>query len=672
VKRHLPLLAALVLALVPYLAFFGPSVPFGRDLPYYFYPLKAHLVEAIRSGQVPWIDRFRWGGAPLLGAPGAAPFDPLNVLFLLLPLGTAMKTWMLVRLASGLVGFALFSRRRGASPAGAALAGLLFVLSGAFVSFLEFPGASAAFSFLPWFALALDRVLERPEPRRVAPLACVAALVLVAGAPEFVIHAVLLAPFLAARWLRRAALRRQLAALGGAALLAAGLAAPALVPGWRTGARSSRGPGGGMNDRVALAGALPVQRLPALLSDGAGGRGSASNGSDAMVNPYLPSITPGRVALLLGAVGLLAGRAAIPPLSAALAGLLLALGPAFPLWGLAVHLLPTLGVIRYPEKHLALFAFGWAWLAAAGIGWLEARLRPALFLPALALLGGATLLDREAVTRFLTQTAPPSVLARRPAILADVPVARADEPPPLLFHREVYLGNERTELFPYYGSLFGVGYQLDVDYDWTMPRQSFEWTRLLYEAVPTGNPVVLKLVRATGVGYVVENEGTVTRLRRFARPLPPFRFARRAVVDPDGRRLLRRVLDEGFEPGTAYLAAPRVPLPEALSPGRVLSVRDRADALTLSVEGDGPAPSFLMLYRRLDALEEATLDGRPLRVADLLFGFGGVVVPPGRHEIRLRPETGSVRIGALMSLVSALFLGLLTVRSRRPRGAACP
>ena len=55
------LLVALVLLLVPYRTLLGPGVPSGRDLLPYFYPLKTHLAEALRAGEMPWIDRYRQG-----------------------------------------------------------------------------------------------------------------------------------------------------------------------------------------------------------------------------------------------------------------------------------------------------------------------------------------------------------------------------------------------------------------------------------------------------------------------------------------------------------------------------------------------------------------------------------------------------------------------------------
>src|SRR5664279_6013214 len=71
--------------------------------------------------------------------------------------------------------------------------------------------------------------------------------------------------------------------------------------------------------------------------------------------PYLPSVTPGRVAWVLVLAGLVRkGPGRIAAALLALTGLLLALGDATPVLGLAMGVLPPLGWIRYPEKHLIL------------------------------------------------------------------------------------------------------------------------------------------------------------------------------------------------------------------------------------------------------------------------------------------------------------------------------
>ena len=73
-----------------------------------------------------------------------------------------------------------------------------------------------------------------------------------------------------------------------------------------------------------------------------------------------------------------------------------------------------------------------------------------------------------------------------------------------------------------------------------------------------------------------------------------------------------------------------------------------------------------MLYRLWEAAEEATIDGRPARVSRVAFGFAGLAVPPGRHALRLRPDTRWVKIGAMISAFTALVLGAALLVARPP------
>src|SRR5262249_39087291 len=182
---------------------------------------------------------------PLLGAPGGAPFDPGNVLFLILPLGAAMKAWTLLRLMVSVAGFGHLSRRLGLDRSGAAVAALTWGLGGVSVSLAAFPGAFSALSILPCFGAFVLDVRVRPSARNAAKLAGATALLLVAGAPEFVFYAGAAALALGFRAPAEAApapARRFALALFLAAVLGAGLAAPALLPAWDAGSRSPRAP----------------------------------------------------------------------------------------------------------------------------------------------------------------------------------------------------------------------------------------------------------------------------------------------------------------------------------------------------------------------------------------------------------------------------------------------
>ena len=691
-RASLPLLGALVLVLLPFRDFLGSGVPVGRDLLFYFFPLKAHLAEAIARGELPWVDRFRWGGAPLLGAPSAAPFDPANVLFLILPLGAAMKAWILLHLGVALAGFAAFGRRLGLSRGPAALAGLVFALGGTTVSVVSFPPTLSALSILPWFAAFVFDLVKAPRTRQAAAVAITAALILLAAAPEFVFFAafVALAVFCAAReergtWRQEV---RPLAFLLASAVLAAGLGAVSLLPGAATAARSIRSPGGGMGPAAAALKPFALPRLADLVADGFVADWTVVASAPGVPDyPYLPSVTPGRVAWVLAFLGLVRkgpGRVAAALLT--LAGLLLALGDATPVFGLATRVLPPLGWIRYPERHLILAGFGLAWLAALGLSRLVSAVSPRALRIALSLLAFAVLLDREGIARRLAPLEDASVIARAPALLSQLPAVPRDAPPPRLFFRDIYAPVPvydlrdlaasgrvgRESLLPAYGSLFGVGYQFEVDYDLSLSAETFEWTRLLSRAVTETPFLAMRFLRGVGVSAIVQSERDDDgryrpRLVRILEPVSPYRFAKTLVASTDPRAVFKRLLEDGFAADTAYVdeAVPGVsPAPAA---GRILAVFDRPSGLFLDVEVEGPGPGFLMLYRLWEAAEEATLDGRPAPVSRVAFGFAGLAVPPGRHAVRLRPDTRWVKIGSMISAVTALALAAsLLVPRRRP------
>ncbi|MGE5717505.1 MAG: hypothetical protein ACM369_12725 [Acidobacteriota bacterium] len=689
-RIHLPLAGAILLALLPFREFLGSGVPAGRDLLFYFFPLKAHLVEAVTRGEMPWVDRYRWGGSPLLGAPSAAPFDPANVLFLVLPLGAAMKAWILLHLALALAGFAAFIRRLGLGRAPAAVAGLVFALEGTTVSLAAFPAALSALSVLPWFAAFAFDTVRTKGMRAAAKLAVTAALILVATPPEFVFFAacVAVAVFFTARgksgtW--RAEVR-PLALLSASALIAAGLGAISLLPGAATAARSIRSPGGGMGRAAAATKPLAVPRLPELLVDGVVADWTVAATAPRVPDyPYLPSLTPGRVAWALVLIGSFRkGPGRIAAAGLVLFGILLALGGATPFFGLAAGALPPLGWIRYPEKHMVLAGFGLAWLGALGLSRLAMVLSPRALRIVLPLLALAVFLDREEIARRLSPVESAAVLTQRPILLAALPGSSGDAPPPRLFFNDAYkpvpiydkrdiaLASRvgRETLLPAYASLFGVGYQFEVDYDLSLSVEAFEWTRLLARAVPEMPPLALRFVRGAGVSAIVRTEpGKDGRysphLVQIGNALPPYRFAARVVASSDAPSVFARLLEDGFSGDTAYVDAALPGVPASPAAGRILSTADRASGLLFDVEVDGPAPGFLMVYRLREAAEEATLDGRPVPVSQVAFGFAGLPVPPGRHALRLRPDTRWVKIGALISAFTALTLAAAVLVSRR-------
>lgn len=684
------LLVALVLLLVPYRNLVSPGVPSGRDLLPYFYPLKTHLAEALRGGEMPWIDRYRQGGLPLLASPGVAAFDPGNVLFVLLPTAVAAKAWMLLRVLTGAAGFAVFLRLSGIPPLSSALGGLTWGAAGITASAASFLGFASAHATLPWLAAALLRVRSRRDARSVVLLGVATALLVVASVPEPLLAAALLAVvLLAGRGPAPGPGERgaTLALWGAGGLLGTLLAAPALATLAITGLESIRAVRGALLSGFAEMGSLPPARLAELLADGVVADWTKTTVTPGISRyPYFPSLTPGRVAWTLALLGLFAGRGArLRASTLAALGVLLALGPATPVAGWFAKVVPFAASIRYPEKWLILFGFGIVWLAALGAAAIE-RAVPARRALAFGLLGLLLAADRAVLTPRLLPMSDAAILAERPSVLASLASARDDEPPPRLLplpgselppgstsNDPVESGPSMTAwAIPWTFTRFGVASVHEADYDAALPRAQLEWAMLLEKAPPAGT-LAAALARSAGAVAVVAPEASpggrpVARLLPVASPVPPVRFVSRVVREPGPLAASTRFLRDRAPVDAAVLSAPGPPL--VPSAGRVLRVSDRPDRLEVEVEVAGPAPGYLYVARPFVAARRATLDGRPAVVEDANVGYTGLAVPPGRHVVRLRPSGGWLMIAAVMTILGLLALVALLRRNPSPGAAS--
>lgn len=683
------LLAALLLLLVPYRTLLGPGIPSGRDLFPYFYPLKAHFVEAVRDGEMPWIDRYRQGGLPLLASPGVAAFDPGNVLFFLLPLASAAKAWMLLRVLAGAAGFAVFLRLAGLPPLSAALGGLVWGAGGVTASAASFLSTSSAFAALPWLAAALLRARERRDARSAALLALATALTLVAGVPEPILLGGLLSLVLLARRGEGPPARERLgtaARWAASGLLGAAIAAPALGALLVTGLESIRSIPGALTAGFAEQGSLPASRLPDLVADGLVADWSRVVRAEGVpAYPYFPSLAPGHVALTLALLGLVAGRGGrLAAAALAVLGVLLALGPATPAFGLLLKAAPFGGALRYPEKLAVLWAFGAAWLAALGASALEKALGERRAPAAFGLLGLLVALDRGATTGRLLPMAEEALLERPPRVLA--PIAGVDAPgtPPRLFAWTGYhvppeaipagrvpAGEEMAAwAFPFTPGLWGVGTVHERDYDFSLPRAQLDWV-LFLEGLPRRSPVPGLLARAAGARAVVDADPSARgpRLLPIREPVSPFRFVRRLVRAPGVREAAERFLREGAPADAAVLVGGEGEATPGA--GRVVRVSDRPSRLEIEVAVEGPDPAYLLVARPVVATRDAAIDGRPVAVDDANLGFTGLAVPPGRHVVRLRPPGRWLIIAAVLSILGLATTSTLMAAAPR-RGRTAP
>ncbi len=355
-------------------ALFGGGVFFKRDIHLVWHPQIEGFVRAIAAGSWPLWDPSPAFGQPLLADSGAQVLYPPTWLNLILRPWTYYTLFAFTHvLLSGLALYAL-ARAWKLAPEGAALAALVWVLCGPFLSLVDLWHHFASGCWIPAVFLAADRAFERRRPREALILGLTLAGQILAGSADMCALTILALGgyVLMTRFGGRAdgPLVRELLSTGSLALLvAAGLSAALWWPALDTLARSGRA---SFPDEMrtfwsvhplmmletlvpGLWGALPLKpEWRALLFDSR--------------DPFLASLYLG-----LPALGLVTGAAAGPAHPARRfllllggVGLLLALGRHAPFFDAAVFILRPLRILRYPVKAMVLVAFAWALLAGLG------------------------------------------------------------------------------------------------------------------------------------------------------------------------------------------------------------------------------------------------------------------------------------------------------------------
>ena len=182
--------AVTFLAVAPLLAY-APALREGRflapgDGAAFHLPIRTEVWRAWRRGEVPSWNPSIFSGTPLLASYRAGALHPL--MLALAPLEPFAAFQSLVLVSLGLAGpFAYaWTRRLGADPVGAFVAGLGFALGPALVTHLGETPVIVAAPALPLLLLAGEAHLARARATTAAGLALAVALLLLAGSPEAV------------------------------------------------------------------------------------------------------------------------------------------------------------------------------------------------------------------------------------------------------------------------------------------------------------------------------------------------------------------------------------------------------------------------------------------------------------------------------------------------------
>jgi len=164
----------------------GSRSLFQRDFLLFGYPLAQYHKASLLAGELPLWNPLSHCGIPFLAQWNTMTLYPGALLYLLLPLPWSLNLFVVLHAYAAGLGMYFLARRLSGSDPGAAVAGLGYCFGGLLQESLLWPNNMAAFGWLPWVLLALDRgVREGGRPLAVAAL--VGATQMLCGAPEVIL-----------------------------------------------------------------------------------------------------------------------------------------------------------------------------------------------------------------------------------------------------------------------------------------------------------------------------------------------------------------------------------------------------------------------------------------------------------------------------------------------------
>jgi len=430
-------LGLLVVALAVFFPLLRGRVLFERDILTYWVSQVESFVGTVASGSWPVWDPWVTFGQPMLAQPDTQVLYPFTWLNLVLPLRLGYTVFVLAHLWLSGAGLYRLARRLGTTPGGAFVAAAVWMLSGPFLSLANVWHHFAGAAWMPWIldaAVATAAAAGRRD--LVMRWGLLTALQVLAGSADTVAMTAALAALLAtARVLRTPATERRplrVAAAAVAALaLALGLSAVLWLPTLDVARRSARWSlSASVQEYWSLHPLALLQLgLPLFLVDlplRPEWRQALFEGRE----PFLESVYLGLPALALAAAAVAArARHSAPLAGAAVLSTLVALGRHSFVYSVALHLVPPLSILRYPQKAMVAAALAVALLCGSGVdAWAGAvfgRARRALVV---ALLGGAALAAAAALSSVVLDADQIGAVALLPVREAGAPYGQLLQP----------------------------------------------------------------------------------------------------------------------------------------------------------------------------------------------------------------------------------------------------
>ena len=633
------------------------SHTFGGDLHGLFLQRYEYVGRLASHGRLGWWDPYQFCGMPLLGQmQGGALYPPVLVAFALFPSATALQVLLTAHLGVLSLGMLLWARQHGADAAGGILAAL--VASAGVIHPLAVTNNHPSFLFClawtPWIVRAVERALADGGRRQIAAAAVFVALQWLAGYPDFPLDVAVLLPAVIAATPGRT-LRVRLAIVAAVLALGTALAAIQLVP-LAEAVRESPRPGESGQYAEIYAHLAPTMAQAARRRWDVHG--------------------PAVLAFVLLAVWRDGWRVAGPLVAAAWCAL------AFRIPFRLLYLLPPFSSVRLP--------FGWQYLEFVFVGLLAAvgvaaatssprrAVRVATRVTVATLVGVRVLVVFRAPGSMPDRVPDPAELDARGALLARVGARLPDA-------RIVSPKDSAFGLWLRRGLRSAGGCDPSVP-----PARVLELLAAagMSAAEPAVAPARLAqhaaLAARLGVGAVVvpQASGAVLGAAGFApmatlpdgdlvlarKPVPRVRLVHRLLVVDDDRAALTEIAGAPDAETTAVVVrGPDLPaVDEAGGPGERAAIAAESPE-TIDVDAVAASRALLVVRDTFYPGWTASVDGTPSQILRVDHAFRGVLVPPGRHRVRLAYRPASFRLGAAISAVAALVLVALGARTDRAR-----
>ncbi len=206
----------------------GQGIYIARDIFRAYYPTKAYWAERVSRGEFPLWYPFDGLGESFAAITVNGPFHPMNFLFLVLSLGTAMTLTIALCFPVACGGAMALARQARLSTAPVMLAGVVYAFNGYTASMTNNLPYLQALATLPWVWWSARRLFLAPSMGRLLLLSLGSALVLFAGDVQGFVLSQAGVALIAA--LDEGPRRRRLTWLALAAAGSAGVAAAQWVP----------------------------------------------------------------------------------------------------------------------------------------------------------------------------------------------------------------------------------------------------------------------------------------------------------------------------------------------------------------------------------------------------------------------------------------------------------